>query len=281
MTSQVPRRCVLRKANFGTLDPADSNRPPRYSAAARRTASIKPFPRISAAPFSDSADYILFQYSLLLLSTLAIFWAHPPEIRAPKGRGIAMPVYITIFCRAQRIIKTPLQSARLSIPFLRTMHPTLFLPAGFQLAVTVLLAFLSVRLFFFSPCMVPLRVNQFVYSLHLRPTRRNFLKGDLTLPINNAMLGRFLKDGKNNLATRWSPPQRFYDVANCLTPNRIRDDPNQPTLTSVSFMGPFMTVAICTNACANSYLAMAGLENGNKCCECTSRRCLPSRPLIS
>jgi hypothetical protein len=30
---------------------------------------------------------------------------------------------------------------------MRTMHPTLFLPAGFQLVVTVLLAIVTVRLY--------------------------------------------------------------------------------------------------------------------------------------
>ena len=172
-----------------------------------------------------------------------------------------------------------MHSATLSIPFMYTMHPTLFLLADFRLAVTVLLAVVPVRFFFHNPCTIPLHVNQFVYSLYLRLTPRNFLEGDLTLSTNNAMLGRFLQDGSNNLATRWFPPQRFYD-GNCLTLNYIRDDPNQPTLTSTSFMSQFMTVASCANACANLYLALAGLENGNKCCECTSRRCLPRRPLI-
>ena len=91
------------------------------------------------------------------------------------------------------------------------MHPTLFLLADFRLAVTVLLAVVPVRFFFHNPCMIQLHVNQFVYSLYLRLTPRNFLEGDLTLSTNNAMLGRFLQDGSNNLATRWFPPQRFYD----------------------------------------------------------------------
>ena len=79
-----------------------------------------------------------------------------------------------------------------------TMHPTLFLPAGFQLAVTVLLAIVPVRLFFLNPCMALLYVHQFFHSLYLRPPPRNLLEGGLTLSTNNAMLGRrFLQDGLN------------------------------------------------------------------------------------
>ena len=164
---------------------------------------------------------------------------------------------------------------------MRTMHHTLSLSTGFQQAVTVLLAIVPVRLFFLYPCMAPLCVNQFIDSLFLRPPPRNLLEGDLALSFNNAM-GRFLKNGFINHALRWSPPLRFYDVANCLTLNRIRDDPNRPTLTSIAFNidAWAMSVKGCTNICDGSYLTLAGLK-GNACCECTPRRCLPRQPHIS
>lgn len=71
----------------------------------------------------------------LLSLTLAALWNNPPEIRAPEGRRISKLLDITVsassidpdgLCGARRTIRAPLQSAMLSIPFLRTMHPTLF-----------------------------------------------------------------------------------------------------------------------------------------------------------
>ena len=84
---------------------------------------------------------------------------------------------------------------------MRTMHHTLSLSTGFQLAVTVLLAIVPVRLFFLYPCMAPLCVNQFIDSLFLRPPSHNRLEGDLALSFKNA-IGRFLQDGLKNHATR-------------------------------------------------------------------------------
>ena len=225
--------------------------------------------------------------------THATLWPNPPEIRAPEGRGTAKSMDITVpssvdpdracgLCLAQRTIRTPFHPSTLSILLMRTMHPALFRLAGFQLAVTVLLAIVPVRLFFLKLCMVPLRVNQFIDSLFLRPPSRNRLEGDLALSFKNA-IGRFLQDGLKNHATRWFPPLRFYDVANWLTLNRIRDDPNRPTLTSIPFWNPaweIMSVAVCANLCVDSHTALAGLKNGSACCECTSRRRLPRRHLI-
>ena len=154
---------------------------------------------------------LLCRLGWLLSPALAILWPNTLEIRAPEGRGIskllgtAVPSSIDSDdrCGAQRTIRTPLQSAALSILFLRTMHPTLFLPAGFKLAITALLAVVPVRLFFLNLCMVPLHVNQFFHSLYLRPPPRNLPEGDCPLSITNSMLCCFLQNGLKNLATRW------------------------------------------------------------------------------
>ena len=45
------------------------------------------------------------------------------------------------------LIKTTSHPAKLQIPFMRTMRPTPFLPAGFQLAAILLLAIVAVRLY--------------------------------------------------------------------------------------------------------------------------------------
>ena len=118
-------------------------------------------------------------------------------------------------------------------------------------------------------------VNQFVYSLYPRsiPPRIR----DLNLPFNNEVMIRgFPLDGATPGATRGLPPLCFYHRANYLTLNRIRDDPEIPTLTSLRYSDTVgMTVMHCINFCIDhGGHTFAGLENGSDCCECTSRRCL-------
>ena len=41
-----------------------------------------------------------------------------------------------------------------------------------------------------------------------------------------------------------------------------------------------MTIEICVNYCNNLHHIFAGLENGEDCCECTSRRSVRERPVV-
>ena len=116
-----------------------------------------------------------------------------------------------------------------------------------------------------------------LFSLYPRlPTPRNLLEGDftfVTLPFNNAM--RFLKHGPHSDATRGFPPLCFYDKAHRLTLNRIRDNSTQPTLTSRwNSDSKYMTVENCIAFCRSRGTIYAGVENGQDCCKCTSRRFL-------
>jgi hypothetical protein len=164
---------------------------------------------------------------------------------------------------------------QLPIPFMRTMmHPTRFLPASCHSfaghCTCALILVLNPRIPY---------VNQFVYRLYPRsPPPRNLLEGDfifLTLSFNNAPLCS-LNNGPQPHATRGFLPLYFYDSrTNCLILNRIRDNPAQRTLTSISYSDSTgMTVEACVNFCNDHYLVLAGLANGQDCCECTSRRCL-------
>ena len=92
---------------------------------------------------------------------------------------------------------------------------------------------------------------------------------------NNVMGLSFLQDGPTLNVSRWFPRLYFCDRANCLTLDRIRDSPAQRTLTSSAYSDPEgMTVEACVNFCNNHHLVVAGLENGQDCCECTPRSCL-------
>ena len=53
---------------------------------------------------------------------------------------------------------------------------------------------------------------------------------------------------------------------------RIRDTHSERSLTSIMNKSPKMTVGICLNTCYDNYLSLAGLEGGDECCECSSRR---------
>ncbi len=120
-------------------------------------------------------------------------------------------------------------------------------------------------------------MNHFVRSLYPRPLPPpNLVEGDftfVTMSFNNAM--RFLKGGPHSDATRGFPPLFFYDRAHRLTLNRIRDDPTQPTLTSRWNSDlKYMTVENCIAFCNTRKTIFAGVENGQDCCKCTSRRFL-------
>ena len=41
-----------------------------------------------------------------------------------------------------------------------------------------------------------------------------------------------------------------------------------------------MSVEYCVNFCNSSFYTYASREDGNLCCKCTSRRCLPRKPLV-
>ncbi len=67
----------------------------------------------------------------------------------------------------------------------------------------------------------------------------------------------------------------FYDRAHCPTLNRIRDDPVDRMLTSATFTdSAHMTVESCIGFCNQRNYLYAGVENGEDCCECSSRHCL-------
>ena len=100
------------------------------------------------------------------------------------------------------------------------------------------------------------------------------------MSFNNVI--RFPQDGSNNRATRRFSPPCFYDSATFLTPNPIRDEPLMRTLTSKWFTNSTgMTVELCANYCNDNSFALAGLENGQDCCECTSLRCPQGVPSVS
>ena len=76
---------------------------------------------------------------------------------------------LTQFASAQPTIKATPHPAKPQIYFLSMMHPTLFLPTGFQLAATVLLVIVPVRLYQSSiRAYSNIRINLLVHRLHSR-----------------------------------------------------------------------------------------------------------------
>ena len=75
----------------------------------------------------------------------------------------------------------------------------------------------------------------------------------------------------------------FYNEANCLMLNRNRNNISKPTLTSWETKAENMTVKVCLTICFEGDFPLAGLQNGDQCCECSPRRSkLPTRrPLVS
>ena len=78
-----------------------------------------------------------------------------------------------------------------------------------------------------------------------------------------------LQHGDQLHATRGFP---FYDKANSLTLNRIRDNPENVTLPpNILSDHDGMTIGKCINICMNFPTPYAGVEDGWDYCEFTSR----------
>ena len=163
------------------------------------------------------------------------------------------------FCHAQRTIGNPLHSTELSIPFMRTMHPTLFLPVGLQLAVTVLPAIAPVRLYwsaaraYHGMCLQLISATPF----DSQPSRRERYFRDYPIQQRDELPSGWVEQS----CFSWVPPLcfRVYDRANCPTHN-FRDNPSRRTLTSIALISQNMTVIACVNTCDYYNLVLAGLD---------------------
>ena len=145
---------------------------------------------------------------------------------------------------------------KLGILFIRTTNPAIFLPAGFQLAATVLLAIVPVRLYQSSIRAYSDR-NQFIGShiISTTPSPCNFLLGELATKLRSWL-------GRNRVgATRGFPLLCLYNKANSLTLNRPRDNPNQPTFTSVFKSDPKMNAGLFVHICSGQFTNMAWLAS--------------------